>query len=45
MSTNPPEKMHDAVTITTVQFLPVFFYEAATVLDCETSNSRMNDEL
>ena len=24
MSTNPPEKMHDAVTITTVHFFPVF---------------------
>jgi hypothetical protein len=42
MSTNPPEKMHDAVTITTVHFFPVFFYE---VLDYEASNGRMNDEL
>jgi hypothetical protein len=43
-STTPPEKMDNAVTITTVHFFPVFFYEVATVLDYETSNVRMNDE-
>jgi hypothetical protein len=43
-STNPPEKMDKAVTITTVHFFPVFFYEVATVLDNEASNVKMNDE-
>jgi hypothetical protein len=44
-STNPPEKMHDAITITMVHFFPAFFYEVATILDYEASNVRMNDEL
>jgi len=44
-SAKPPEKMHIAVTITTVQFFPVFSYEVVTDLDCEASNGRTNDEL